>query len=180
MTLLRRLSPIRELLGNHEYAVIGKIDFRKKFSVKAASAVIATQKILSKKNYDWIERLPLFHIGDNLTCAHSTLFRPYEWPYLAVGKPPADGPYQDVKESFKRMKGTVCFVGHSHVPAIFWERSAENIEVISPSPVPYALKGRTVVDVGSISAPRVAGNNGCFVIYSRSENLIQFNFFSLA
>jgi len=176
--LIRSLN-CKTVAGNHDLAVIGKSKFRHNFSKKAIMAIEQTASIISPENQAWLETLPLIHCDVELTITHATLHFPKKWLYVTVEKCSEYGFYQDVRESFDRLTGSICFVGHSHIPSLYIEKPDGTIEVLQPDSYPYKLQGRAIVDVGSVGNARTLGNKGSFVIFDRKERTVQFKSFPL-
>lgn len=169
--LIRDLGLIT-VAGNHDYAVAGFVDWRK-WSYEAEVGIKRTLKILDPGHKDWLRALPLTYYREDFEMAHSTLELPEEFLYPAVGRSLFD-PWQDVKKTFAVMEEQVCFVGHSHMPTIFLEKSPDRISVIDPSQPLFLKNRRAVVDVGSVGYPRRASKKSSLVIYDRDEHLIEY------
>jgi diadenosine tetraphosphatase ApaH/serine/threonine PP2A family protein phosphatase len=61
-----------------------------------------------------------------------------------------------------------CFAGHTHLPGIFVEVSAEVYQYLSPEECPhgYRLDGRKVIcNVGSVGQPRDGDPRACYVLF---------------
>jgi predicted phosphodiesterase len=154
------------IAGNHDWAVIGRMDYKSTFSPSAIEGIVYTQKNITDANRQWLQSLPLAYHKDNLEFVHASLHEPESWPYLVVGKPEAESQWQDVAKCFAAMTGRICFVGHSHRPAVFWEDRRGNIDVIEPFETWLDLsKERAIVDVGSISDPRDGSDYGRAFIF---------------
>lgn len=176
--LIRSLN-CRTVAGNHDLAVIGKTAYRDTFSRKAIAAIEQTASTLSDENRAWLGALPLIHREEELLFTHASLHFPGKWLYVTAEQCSTYGVYQNVRESFDRMTGSICFVGHSHLSSIFIEKQDETIEVLQPDSYPYKLQGRAIIDVGSIGKVRTLGNEGSFVIFDREERMARFVRFPL-
>lgn len=80
--------------------------------------------------------------------SHASPFEPEEWNYVISEF--------DTREAFQAFTEKICFIGHSHIPVIFSERS--KVASISRT-------GRFIVNVGSIGQPRDANPNLSFGIF---------------
>ena len=147
--------------GNHDRAVTGNVDYMNTFSESAIKGIEHNRKILSDANMKWLEMLPLTKREDNIEFVHASLHEPETWPYLVVGTMAGQSQWQDVKKCFAAMKGSICFVGHSHRPAVFLSATSGEVDVMDPFETWMDLsKERAVVDVGSISVPRDGSGYG--------------------
>ncbi|MDZ4774968.1 MAG: metallophosphoesterase family protein [Planctomycetota bacterium] len=146
------------LRGNHEEALL---ESAADFNPKAKAAIEWTREELLRKSgdggpdyFDFIDRLSSLdtHSDPVAMFAHGSPFDPVREYML-----PRD--IQDaakMKKNFGVMKRDVCFVGHSHVPAIYYQDGT----IFRPNGTdgPYALGAtptkRAIVNVGSVGQPR--------------------------
>ncbi len=166
--------------GNHDSAVTGLTEYRKSFSARACRGITYTLENISRENFRWLLQLPLQISIGKMEFVHASLVHPEQWFYLTIGKPYGSTVYQDVRESFDVMHGQVCFVGHTHTPAIFMEMSPGQIKAIEPDQPFYDLNGkRAIIDVGSVGVPRNRRKNASVVIYDPGQQRIRIERFRL-
>ncbi len=166
--------------GNHDSAVVGFTEYRKTFSARACRGITYTLENISMENLSWLLQLPLQITIGKMEFVHASLVSPEQWYYLTIGKPYGNSVYQDVRKSFEVMQGQVCFVGHTHTPAIFMEMKPGQIKAIEPDQPYYELgERRAIIDVGSVGAPRNKSRNASVVIYETGEQRIYFKRFKL-
>lgn len=145
------------LRGNHEDALL---ESAADFNPKAKAAIEWTrEELLSKSGegheyFDFIDGLrPSNTISDPVAMfAHGSPRDPVREYML-----PRDVTNPDkMAQNFAAMTRDVCFVGHSHVPAIYYQDG----RLFRPQGTegPYALgagpKNRAIVNVGSVGQPR--------------------------
>lgn len=95
--------------GNHDWAVIGKLDLED-FSEAATQSVMWTRERLSQDEHTYLKLLPeITRIGD-FTLAHGSPANPI-WEYLIT--PDSAAP------NFAAFDTPFCVVGHTHLPCIF-------------------------------------------------------------
>lgn len=97
------------IAGNHDWAAVGKIDLED-FSAAARISAEWTAKQLTEEHRTFLANLPeRLEIGE-CTLVHGSPFGPL-WEYLT----------SEVlaERSFQHFSSRYCFVGHTHVPAIF-------------------------------------------------------------
>jgi len=100
------------IAGNHDFAVCGKTSIEY-FNPIAKDAVLWTRENISDIEMDYLRGLPLIYSEDNILYVHSVPSEPQSWEYiLTLG---------DAIEEFSFFKEKICFVGHSHQTAIFYE-----------------------------------------------------------
>ncbi|MEM7517453.1 MAG: metallophosphoesterase family protein, partial [Planctomycetota bacterium] len=149
----RELKPGLCLLGNHEQALIsGPEDF----NPKARAAIEWTKDALNSepdrdKRYalwDWLDELEPMRCDEVAMFAHGSPRGPVR-EYLL----PRDiRDTEKMAANFASMERYVCFVGHSHVPAVYYEDG----RIFRPKGTdgPYDLGAtagnRAIVNVGSV------------------------------
>jgi len=176
---------IRELAcpviaGNHDLAVADLIEYKSSHSKPAVIGIEYTKKVITQKNLEWLKSLALQYSTDGMQFVHGSLIKPEEFHYLILGNASKDSIFQDVCENFTVMEQQVCFVGHSHVPTIFLEKSPKNVKVIEPNKLFYKLNdNKAIINVGSIGKPRVASRKASFVIYEPDTCRVIFKRFAL-
>lgn len=152
--------------GNHDHATAGLTEYRESHTSRAVLAIDRTRSELTPENLAWLRGLPLMHSREDLLFVHASPVEPETWPYLMVGEPPSDSGWQNVEEVFHQMEHSLCFVGHSHIPALFVEKDPLRIKVIKPNERLYALgSSRAVVDAGSVGIPRNSRQRASLVLY---------------
>ena len=160
--------------GNHDWAVAGRTNYLSTFGVNAVAGIEFTRRVISDPNLNWLKELPLHRQVGQLEFVHSSLHEPHTWPYLVVGSMPGQSQWQDVRQSFAAMTGRICFLGHSHRPAVFLESPSGEIDVVDPFETWMDLsKERAVVDVGSISDPRDGSGYGHAFVYDTSQSRLK-------
>lgn len=149
----------RVVAGNHDWAVIGKLDTAF-FNVYAREAVAWTRSILSRGDLQFLENLPLVdEVDDNVTLVHATLDQPEAFDYIQT--------YYDAHRSLKALRTKACFMGHSHVPMAFLQKTSivhTNSEHFDLTTVQRAL-----INVGSIGQPRDENPKTAFAIYDSEK-----------
>jgi putative phosphoesterase len=137
--------------GNHDAAVVDPslINF---FTQRAAVAARWTIGQLTPENLDYLTSLPLTTQAYDCTFVHSSPFQPEEWEYLT-------DPI-NVHSVFPFFSTSLCFIGHTHIPAIFGEGTA----------VTSIERGKKfVINPGSIGQPRDGDPRSCFGVLDTAE-----------
>ena len=145
---------VRELgcvtcLGNHDAAVLGRLD-TSYFNNFARAAIHWTAPQLRPSDYEFLNSLELVVERPEFTVVHGTLHMPEQFGYVIS--------VVEALESLEHQKTRLCFVGHSHVPAIYLRRDDDprDIHVVphSEAEISYLEFQKVLMNVGSVGQPR--------------------------
>ena len=153
------------LLGNHDAAVSGQMDFRS-FNVSARRATEWTMEQLSATERHYLASLPLTHIDETACFVHAEPRQPQKWGYITN--------MWDAGEALEATKAAYCFVGHSHTAFICGLSEG----------VPYLCTAQTgriqqregrryLTNVGSVGQPRDGDWRACFAIWDQEQNALE-------
>lgn len=151
------------LQGNHEYALLNSAE---DFNPKARSAIEWTRTALNEgddrersyRYWDFLGSLAPVERDARALFVHGSPRDPVrEYMLPRDVKNPAK-----MQDNFRRMDRPVCFVGHSHVPAVYFEDGRLHRPDGTEGPIDLALedvpdparKRRAIVNVGSVGQPR--------------------------
>lgn len=150
--------------GNHEHAVAGRLSLDW-FNPYARAAAEWTHERLDDDQRSYLGGLPLVAEVADATIVHASPARPEEWHYLVE---PEDG-----FEAFAAFATRLCFVGHSHRPAV-WSLGSSGPEY-TPGPVDIRLEAgrRYIVNVGSVGQPRDRDPRAAYVIWDVEARRIE-------
>ncbi|MBI5646387.1 MAG: metallophosphoesterase family protein [Ignavibacteriae bacterium] len=135
MALLRGRG-VDIIMGNHDEAAFSP-EKRRYFSENAAFAIRWTAKQLGERELDELRSLPYRISFDGMLFVHSTPRSPERWDYLFSGL--------EARSQSAAFRERLCFVGHSHQPAIF---------SLEPAVQEYSATGRFIINPGSVGQPR--------------------------
>jgi diadenosine tetraphosphatase ApaH/serine/threonine PP2A family protein phosphatase len=152
------------IAGNHEDAVLGRIDTTF-FNEFAASAVAWTKENLDKKGYEYISGLPYVLAEGNMTAAHGTLHSPREFRYMLN--------CDAATRTFEEMASGVCFVGHTHVPGVFVYRNGNIYQTFSEK-VNIEDNDKYIINTGSVGQPRDKDPRACYCVYDTDRSIVEF------
>ena len=145
---------VRELgcvtcLGNHDAAVLGLLD-TSYFNNFARAAIHWTTPRMRPSDLEFLRNLQLVVKRPEFTVVHGTLHMPDQFGYVIS--------QVEAIDSLAQQETRLCFVGHSHVPAVYLRKdSAPNNIVVRPqSEVEVSYRGyeRVLMNVGSVGQPR--------------------------
>jgi diadenosine tetraphosphatase ApaH/serine/threonine PP2A family protein phosphatase len=131
--------------GNHEYAVIGRLDLAW-FNRYARAAAEWTRERLDTDCAAFLGALPLAAELHDATLVHASPRQPDEWDYLVSA--------DDGLTAFEAFATRVCFVGHSHLPAAWSLGSSGPDYERGEIDVSLDAGRRYIVNVGSVGQPR--------------------------
>lgn len=152
------------LAGNHDHAVIGKMDISY-FNPYAKEAVLWTRSVLDSDDIEFLKELPLMEIRDNITFVHATPCEPQSWNYLFT--------LYDAQMNFNCFETPVCFVGHSHQAMFIIQKESRECWV-HPHPILSIRNGwKYIVNVGSVGQPRDGNPKASFLIFDAENELME-------
>jgi diadenosine tetraphosphatase ApaH/serine/threonine PP2A family protein phosphatase len=161
--LLRTLPHIC-LAGNHDWAVLGKLDIET-FNDNAVTAIQWTRGALRPENARYLQARPeRIEQGDYLL-VHASPRRPI-WEYIL------DNTIAD--ENFAVFSQPYCLVGHTHVPVTFVKDSRNQQVRMSHLehnlPVSLRRNNRYIVNVGSVGQPRDGDPRAAYALLDTSSS----------
>ncbi len=153
---LLRQQPHLCLSGNHDWAVLGRLDLST-FNSDARNAIAWAQGVLSDSSRAYLEALPSTHVEEPFTLAHASPRHPV-WEYIVDRRTALD--------NFAHFETRYCLVGHTHVPIVFEQLGEGDILIHAPvynQPLP--LDGaRLIINPGSVGQPRDHDSRAAYAI----------------
>jgi len=147
-------------LGNHDAAVVGLLSTAF-FNPYARQAVEWTRAQLDIEELDFLRQLPLKIERERYTVVHGTLHLPEQFGYVMS--------VVEARDSLREQHTPVCFVGHSHVPAIYVQLSDDpnDVHVVFHQEFTAQTKDATriLMNVGSVGQPRDEDPRAAYAIY---------------
>jgi diadenosine tetraphosphatase ApaH/serine/threonine PP2A family protein phosphatase len=142
--------------GNHEHAVVGRLDLSW-FNRYARAAAEWTRERLDADCAAYLDALPLTAVVDDATLVHASPRQPEEWDYLVT--------VDDGVGAFAAFTTRLCFVGHSHVPAM-WSLGSSGPDY-ERGDVTLTLEAgrRYIVNVGSVGQPRDRDPRAAYAVW---------------
>ncbi|MFW6157866.1 MAG: metallophosphoesterase family protein [Planctomycetota bacterium] len=143
--------------GNHDHAVVGKLDLGY-FNYHAREAVEWTRRKLSIANAEFLAGLPLVKVVDDLTLAHGAVHEPENFGYIET--------VFAAQLSFHAMSTRIAFLGHSHVPIAFMETGAQDsVTYTQSTELELRHVTKAIINVGSVGQPRDDDPRACYCTY---------------
>jgi len=145
------------LLGNHDAAVIGRMDLEA-FNRDARLSVEWNQRILKPEHLEFIQNLPEKLVDGDMTLVHGSPRNPV-WEYILD--------WQIAMYNFEFFDTDFCIVGHTHIPVVFEmteDDSNYHLEILNPTGA-VVLQKRSIINPGSVGQPRDRDSRAAFAIY---------------
>ena len=133
------------VVGNHDHAAVGltSIDY---FNPYAKEAALWTMTKLTRQNSKYLKNLKFSFSKKNLLFVHSTPDRPEMWRYVFS--------LTEAQWQFDRFSEKICFIGHSHVPALYKKSGSD----------------RRIINIGSVGQPRDRDPRAGYYIYDDEKD----------
>lgn len=164
---IMKLKNFIAVMGNHDVCLFNK-DLSRWFSEYASKAMIITSKKLSSKSKKFISSFLTEYQGEHFSMVHGSFSDPYR-DYLLT-------PEQFIM-NLPKWQGSVCFVGHSHVPFIMSYREGHipQIDVFYGRDVSIKLMPgvRYMINPGSVGQPRDTNSRASFGVFDTEKNVFR-------
>ncbi|MFN3821394.1 MAG: metallophosphoesterase family protein [bacterium] len=131
---------IPTVLGNHDAAVLGRVDLNN-LNAFARLAIMWTEQVLSADHKRWLSHLPILRTIPEALIVHSSPLEPENWDYIFT--------LSEAKRAFPHFNEKFCFIGHTHFPQFFSD----------------SVSGKKIVNVGSVGQPRDRDPRACYIIF---------------
>jgi len=163
--LVRSIAEVT-LLGNHDAAVAGRMDYSFYYDA-ARHALDWSARVLTEENLDWLRSLPYtYRIGEVGFC-HGSPVEPKAYEYIFA--------LEQAREliPFVGNLAEVTFIGHSHLCKAFAIGSGEVNDVVAQK---FGIRRgyRYIISVGSVGQPRDYDNRACFVICDTTARTVEY------
>jgi predicted phosphodiesterase len=155
--IIRNLPKLVCILGNHDAAALKQID-SDTFNHEARLAIHWTQRKLSESSLLFLSELAETKIINQVTLAHGSPRHPV-WEYLLDNR--------TATLNFSYFETPFCFVGHTHLPVIFFldqESSSAHLTIPEPNTA-YKLASRMIINPGSVGQPRDRDPRAAYAIF---------------
>jgi diadenosine tetraphosphatase ApaH/serine/threonine PP2A family protein phosphatase len=151
--------------GNHDHAAAGLLGLDW-FNPYARAAAEWTAGRLTPDQGRYLAGLPLVAELAGATLVHSSPSHPEEWPYLVS---PSDG-----AEAFGAFRTPLCFVGHSHMPAVWILREDGRVDFARGGARLELRPGeRYIVNVGSVGQPRDGDPAAAYAVWDLDRSTVE-------
>ncbi|MBK8931067.1 MAG: metallophosphoesterase family protein [Candidatus Promineifilaceae bacterium] len=163
---LLQTHPHISLSGNHDWAVLGKLDIQN-FNREAQIAIRWTREAINTDTHDYLDALPPVRLEDRFTLAHASPRQPV-WEYILDSYTAAI--------NFEHFETPYCLVGHTHVPIVFEETDPNHVAFHRPDYTTERLlaDNRLIINPGSVGQPRDSDPRAAYALLDTDTNIWQF------
>jgi diadenosine tetraphosphatase ApaH/serine/threonine PP2A family protein phosphatase len=144
------------LMGNHEFAVLGKLSHETMNQV-ARHSLAVTKTQLVDRHLAYLDSLPFTAVLDDVLLVHASPHEPERWHYI-LSLPAAVCGFEAFTEQ-------IAFFGHTHLPMIFSASSDGEHHARTGHSFDPDDDCRYLVNVGSVGQPRDDDPRACYVVY---------------
>lgn len=165
--LVRKVAEVT-LLGNHDAAVSGRMDYSFYYDA-ARHALDWTASRIDPDHLEWLRSLPYVHRVGDVLFSHGNPLNPEAYEYVFA--------IEQARELVPRLGelADVNFVGHSHLCKSFALHPAGDVSEVVATKFTLRRGYKYIVSVGSVGQPRDCDNRSCFVTYDTEERTVEFH-----
>lgn len=150
--------------GNHDWAALGKLDLAE-FNPAAREAARWTAAQLKPFAREYLLKRPLMLEEDGYTLAHGSPRDPIREYLLSTSA---------ARACFPLFGTPACFIGHSHVPLLFWDRAGEvGGRRLAEEKLVLEELGRVIYNPGSVGQPRDGDPRASFALLDTERGEIE-------
>jgi diadenosine tetraphosphatase ApaH/serine/threonine PP2A family protein phosphatase len=165
--LVRKVSEVT-LLGNHDAAVSGRMDYSFYYDA-ARHALDWTASRVYPEHMEWLRSLPYAHRIENVQFSHGNPVQPEAYEYVfAIEQARELLPHLDALAD-------VNFIGHSHLCKAFALNAAGDVTEVVATKFGLRRGYKYVISVGSVGQPRDCDNRASFVIYDTDVRTVEYH-----
>jgi diadenosine tetraphosphatase ApaH/serine/threonine PP2A family protein phosphatase len=164
LELLRQYKHIC-VAGNHDWGAIGKLSISE-FNPDAEAACRWTGTMLSTRDRDYLEELPLIAEVGDFTLVHGSPRDPLREYLISTSR---------AEPNFGCFASRFCLVGHSHVPLVFSQNKSGATSTSRPVPDAsiYLGESRLIINPGSVGQPRDGDPRASYAVYDSETKEIE-------
>jgi predicted phosphodiesterase len=158
VAVLRDLPNLTCILGNHDVAVLGQMDYAV-FNTEARKSLLWQKQNVTPANLFYLENLEQDRlVRENVTLAHGSPRDPV-WEYILNTL--------SARLNFEAFFTPYCFVGHTHLQCMFQlDTDRDRVSQIPTRPGEVLkLSPRAILNPGSVGQPRDRDPRSAYAIY---------------
>ncbi len=165
--LVRKVSEVT-LLGNHDAAVAGRMDYSFYYDA-ARHALDWTASRIEPDHLAWLQSLPYTHRIEEVGFSHGSPVGPENYDYVFAA--------EQARELVPHLGelADVTFIGHSHLCKAFALHAAGEVHDVGARRFGLRRGYKYIVSVGSVGQPRDYDNRAGFVVYDAGERVVEFH-----
>jgi diadenosine tetraphosphatase ApaH/serine/threonine PP2A family protein phosphatase len=165
--LVRDVAEIT-ILGNHDAAVCGRMDYSYYYEA-ARQALDLHAQVLTPENMTWLQSLPYKHVleGTGVHLCHGSPLRLEEFEYIFA--PEQARECLDIWDDL----GDLTLIGHSHLCKVF-ALGPSSVEELPPGDFKLQPGRKYIVSVGSVGQPRDYDNRASYTTFDTETREFSF------
>jgi diadenosine tetraphosphatase ApaH/serine/threonine PP2A family protein phosphatase len=165
--LVRKRAEVT-LLGNHDAAVAGRMDYSFYYDA-ARHALDWTSSQVRPEHREWLRSLPFSHRIGDVGFSHGNPVEPEAYEYVFA--------LEQARELVPHLASLaeVSFIGHSHLCKAFALHPSGDVNEVVASRFGLRRGYKYVISVGSVGQPRDCDNRACLVLYDTEERLVEYH-----
>ena len=162
---IRKLNNAHIVLGNHDAALIGKIDI-KWFNEGAAKTIEYSSKTLDGETISWLASLPERIDTPDFTVVHGSPRNTLKEYLLSESQ---------FFDNLQYVSNPVCFIGHSHMPMCFCKKEGNMVfsDFIKPLEKLLLKNGKYFINPGAVGQPRDGNPLASFGVYDSTKKTFE-------
>jgi len=141
--------------GNHDLAAVGRFDLNC-FNSAARDAVLYSMARINASDLDFLSSLPMVKTTDAFSIVHASPKNPVNFDYIFT--------VAQAEEAFEVVESPVTFIGHSHIPVVFFQDPGET-DYSFTSEFYLRRQRRIIFNVGSVGQPRDGNPDACYAMF---------------
>jgi diadenosine tetraphosphatase ApaH/serine/threonine PP2A family protein phosphatase len=165
--LVRKTAEVT-LLGNHDAAVAGRMDYSFYYDA-ARHALDWTASRIEPAHMEWLKALPYTHRIEEVGFSHGSPVLAENYDYVFA--------VEQARELLPHFASLaeVTFIGHSHLCKAFALHPGGDVHDVGAKRFGLRRGYRYVVSVGSVGQPRDYDNRACYVVYDSSQRIVEYH-----
>jgi predicted phosphodiesterase len=152
------------VLGNHDAAMVGRIDIAR-FRAGARRSAEWTRGQLDDHAFALFSATPLMMEGEDALFVHAETPAPEDYGYVEES--------DDALACFRAADARFIFLGHTHVPGTFVLGPDGSVEADLRTDLAAGEGCRYLVNVGSVGDPRDGTDRASYAIYDGSNGRVE-------
>jgi diadenosine tetraphosphatase ApaH/serine/threonine PP2A family protein phosphatase len=152
------------IAGNHDLGAVEKTNITY-FNAYAHESCLWTRRQLTEENKEFLRSIPLDHEEGGIYWVHASPFEPQAWHYV-TSKAGAE-------RHFESFDAPICFVGHSHKPAILEHTPDGEVNDYISDDWDIEPGNRYIFNDGSLGQPRDGNPNPSFMAFDSEKNTVK-------
>ncbi len=155
------------LLGNHDAAVAGRMDYEYYYEA-ARDALDWTRGVLSPANFAWLQSLPYTVKEGAIEYCHGSPLEPEQYEYVFL---------LEQAEDLVRVQDDLAdltFIGHSHLPRAYALNGVGARSVLADT-VEIKTGPKYLISIGSVGQPRDGDSRACFGVLDDVARTLTFH-----